>query len=598
MRAGSVLPTERVKILVFRSANVHQTVRALAQLRAKFQEAEISLLLPRHEMEYLADNPHVDRLRVYDNAQTGTYGGAIRLILGLRKERFDRIVILCPRSFEVRHLADAIVFSLLISANKRILLDGTLQETNLSFSCRMRAFIDVSACLVLSVVARPATRLALAFCPGAPRRDGIRQRSGRPERVGILVPILPDLSHTFVYREILAMIDQGVDCDVIALEEGDYGVLHPEAKALLMKAIVVQKISRSTSLLYYLAFLLTAPRRMAELIHLYRLHCRDDKLLFLRFEQFHNVFHPLRSLGLTRLLEKRGITYIHVYGSTYPATRAMVAASLLQVPFSISTFVDFDYESDFRMLGEKLTRATFVVAATACCASKLVSMTSEEVRHKLHTIFIGIDPDYGLQRVQRPAHSAPLIVAVGRLVEKKGFAYLLQALRVLKARGVFARCVLIGDGPEEGRLQAMAKEYDLGDRVTFTGVLPNEKVLDYLEPENILVAPSVYAGDGERDGIPTVLLEALMCKMAVVSTRISGIPELIEDQWNGILVPARDERALTDAIQKLLENPGLRKEYGLRGAEKVRAEFNVYKSSRKLWSLIDQSIKGQEPESN
>lgn len=102
----------------------------------------------------------------------------------------------------------------------------------------------------------------------------------------------------------------------------------------------------------------------------------------------------------------------------------------------------------------------------------------------------------------------------------------------------------------------------------------------------------MYAGDGERDGIPTVLLEAQMCEMAVISTRISGIPELIEDQSNGILVPARDEGAIADAIQRLLENPGLRKEYGLRGREKVRTKFNVCKSSQKLWSLILQNCTG------
>jgi glycosyltransferase involved in cell wall biosynthesis len=222
-------------------------------------------------------------------------------------------------------------------------------------------------------------------------------------------------------------------------------------------------------------------------------------------------------------------------------------------------------------------------------------MTSEAFHRKIHTIFLGIDPEYGIDRVQRSAQTSRLILSVGRLVEKKGFDYLLKSLVLLKARGLFPRCVLIGDGPEKGKLQAMVKDCDLGDFVTFTGALPNGKVLEYLGSENILVAPSVYAGDGERDGIPTVLIEALICEMAVVSTRISGIPELIEDQWNGILVPARDERAIADAIQKLLENPGLRKEYGLRGREKVRAEFNVYKSSRKLRSLIDQSCTGPAP---
>lgn len=586
-----------MKILVFRSANVHQTARALEHLRRQFPDAQITLLLPRNQMEYLSDNSHIDKLCVYDKAQGGAWRGAIRLIRELWEERFDLVVTLCPSPFTIVHLYDVILFSLFIPAVRRIIIDGELREADLSMSQRVKALIDGAVLVLYSAIAKLGTHLLFVFWPEPPgeREDGTARRSRKAGRVGVLVPVLPDISHTFVYREILAMIGQGADFDVIALEEGDHGVLHTEASELLKKAIIVPKISRSMYVLYYLAFLLTSPRRLAELIHLYRPYCRGDKLFLLRFDQFHEPLHPLQSFGLARLIKRRGISHIHAYGSTYPATRAMVAASLLRIPFSISTFVDFDHESDFRMLHEKIRGAAFVVATTDYCASRLISMTSEAFRHKIYTIFLGIDPEYGIDRVQRSAQTSRLILSVGRLVEKKGFDYLLKSLVLLKARGLFPRCVLIGDGPEKGKLQAMVKDCDLGDFVTFAGALPNDKVLEYLGPENILVAPSVYAGDGERDGIPTVLIEALICEMAVVSTRISGIPELIEDQWNGILVPARDERAIADAIQKLLENPGLRKEYGLRGREKVRAEFNVYKSSRKLWSLIDQSCTGPVP---
>lgn len=587
---SQMLTTETKKILVIRSANVHQTTRTLEYLSGKFPDAKITLLLPRQQMEYLSCNPHIDRLYIYDKTDGGAWKGVIRLIRELREERFDLVVTLCPSPFKVAHLYDVILFSLFIPAMRRIVIDGELQEADLSMGQRLRALIDGAALVLLSAIARLGTHLLLLLWPEPPREreDGTARGSRKSGRIGVLVPVLPDMSHTFVYREILAMIGQGADFDVIALEEGDYGVLHAEASELLKKAIIVPKISRGMYMLYYLAFLLTSPRRMAGLIQLYRPYSRGDKLLFLRFDQFHEPLHPIQSFGLARLVKKRGISYIHAYGSTYPATRAMVAASLLKIPFSISTFVDFDRESDFRMLHEKLRGAAFVVATTDYCASRLISMTSEEFRHKIHTVVLGIDPEYGIDCVQRSAATSRLILSIGRLVEKKGFDYLLKSLVLLKARGLFPKCVLIGDGPEKGKLQAFVEEFALGDSVTFAGALPNEKVLEYLGPENILVAPSVYADDGERDGIPTVLIEALICEMAVVSTRISGIPELIEDQGNGILVPARDEKAIADAIQELLENPGLRREYGLRGAEKVRAEFNVYKSSRKLWSLITQ----------
>ncbi|NJD67313.1 MAG: hypothetical protein C3F12_05810 [Candidatus Methylomirabilota bacterium] len=588
----------RKKVLVFRSADVHQTNRALAHLRGQFPGAEVTLLLQREQVESFSGNPHINKFCVYDSRAAGSWKEGMLLIRKLRKARVDLVVIPCRNSREVVHLSDAIVLSLIIPAERRIILDGRLQEVGLSFSRRMRALADMLACLMVSGIATVMTCLMLSMWRRPAPGDRVSKQSGKPVRVGILIPVLPDISHTFVYREILAMIEQGADCDVIALEEGDYGVLHPEAQELLKRAIMVPRLSRTAAVLRYLFFLVRSPRRMAELIHLYRPHSHGDKLLFLRFEQFHNVFHPVQSFGLIGLLKRRGITCIHAYGSTYPATRAMVAASLLHLPFSISTFVDFEHESDFRMLYEKIEGAAFVVATTGYCASRLISMTSGAFRDRIRRIVLGIDPEYGRDRVQRVDQASPLIMAVGRLVEKKGFDYLLRSLVLLKERGLFPHCMLIGDGPERGKLQALAEEYDLWDCVTFAGALTNDKVLEYFGPEHILVAPSVYAGDGERDGIPTVLVEALICETAVVSTRISGIPELIEDQRNGLLVPARDGEAIADAIQKLLENPGLRKEYGLRGRKKVRAGFNVYKSSGQLWSLIEQRCAGSNCNTN
>lgn len=593
MRLFKTLTTEVKNGLVFRSANIYQTTRTLEHLRSRFPDAQITLLLPRQQMEYFSDSPHVTRLCVYDAAQGGALKAAMRVIRELREIRFDLVVILCPSPFKIVHLYDVVLLSLFIPAKRKVIIDGRLLEADLTAGHRVKALFDAAAFLSLRALARLSTPLLLAVRPepSLERDDEIARESRKAGRVGILVPVLPDISHTFVYREILAMSSQGVDFDVIALEEGDYGILHSEASELLKRAIVVPKIPRTRYMCEYLRFLLAVPWRMAKLLHLYHPYCRGDDLFFLRWSQFHNVFHPCQSFALARILQRRGVTYVHAYGSTYPATRAMVVSVLLGIPFSISTFVDFDLESEWRMLGEKVARAAFVVATTEWCVSRLVAMTSTAFRHKIHRIVLGIDPEYGRSGIQRWAQAGPLIVAVGRLIEKKGFDYLLRALVMLRQRGVFIQCVIIGDGPEKGRLEAIVKDRDLCDCVTFTGALPNEKVLDYLESENILVAPSVYADDGERDGIPTVLLEALICGMAVVSTRISGIPELIEDQWNGSLVPARDERALADAIQRLLENPGLRKAYGLRGREKVRAEFNVYTSSRKLWSFIEQSCK-------
>jgi glycosyltransferase involved in cell wall biosynthesis len=135
----------------------------------------------------------------------------------------------------------------------------------------------------------------------------------------------------------------------------------------------------------------------------------------------------------------------------------------------------------------------------------------------------------------------------------------------------------------------MVRRCHLAGTVELTGPMSNEKVRALMHPDGILVAPSIYVGDGERDGIPTVLVEAMACGMAVVSTCVSGIPELVVNEHNGLLVPERDEVALADAIQRLLRDRALRESLGRRGQQRVRSDFNIRDSSRRLWSLIQRA---------
>jgi glycosyltransferase involved in cell wall biosynthesis len=326
---------------------------------------------------------------------------------------------------------------------------------------------------------------------------------------------------------------------------------------------------------------------MAALIRLYLPACGDDPLLFLRLEQYQNVCHPMRALALATLLKRLRITHVHAHGSTYPATRAMIASALLDVSFSFSTFVDFDYDSDFKLLDEKVERAEFVVATTRFCVDRLVALTAETYRSKIHTVYLSIDPDYGREGLA-PA-PVPTILSVCRFVKKKGLDYLLRACAVLRERGLSIHCLLVGDGPEKDRLVALAEALDLAGLVEFTGPVSNATVRELMTRADLLVAPSVYAGDGERDGIPTVLLEAMTYAIPVISTPVSGIPELVVHEQNGLLVPERDEVALADAMERLLRDPTLRASLGRRGRERVLADFNIRDSSRRLWSLIDRA---------
>ena len=576
------------KVLVIRSVNVHETARALQHLRARFPKAEISLLLPRHLKEYLAESPAVDRFLVYEPSSEGkSWRKAIALIRSLRKERFDEVVILCPTHARIAHLSDIILFSLFIPATRRIILDGGMRESDLSFSHRLKVVVHNLFLLFGTALASLVTMVLLAWNP-RPRsqRDPQKREKRKPIKIAVLIPILPDISHTFVYREVLAMKKHGADFIAIALEEGDYAILHPEAKELLEFAIFAPRPPLGRYILYYLFFVLRFPRRMAELIRLYQPHAGGDPLLFVRVDQYHNSLHPIHGIGLAWMLRRLGVTSLHVHGSTYPTTRAMTASCLLGIPFSTHAFVDFDFEYDFKMLPEKLSRSAFFVTHTDFCRARLQTVMPDLYRGKIHTIRIGVDPSEWRPREQPDSTQPPRLVAICRFVEKKGLDVLLRACAILKGRGVAFQGLLIGDGPEMSRLRSLVEELKLHDLVRFTGALPIDQVRSYLVPGTVIIAPSVYARDGERDGTPTVLIEAMACGVPVVASGISGIPELIDDGENGLLVPERDDERLASAIETVLRDPDLRARLGRNGRQKVIREFDVRESSLRLWRLI------------
>ncbi len=618
------------RILMFRPADLSFASRAIRHLRSRFEGAEITMLLPSHQVEFLRDGAEPDRVCTYDRARDGALRAFLGVVTGLRKRRYDLVVVPAPDGNDLGDLRGALFLALLLRLGPQAVIDDRLELTRLSLRRRLALLIDWALSLPLLAVATAATRAILALFPApskhslsphgrvtpspqpSPIGRGSRESTGsRPEdplspgggegkgeggrgkgegvRVAVLVPVLPDLSHTFVYREVLGMKENGGHFSLIALERGDPSIIHPEAGALLESARFAPRLSAIGYLAHYLYFLFTSPRRMASLIRLYLPNSGNDPLLFLRLGRDRNICHPMRALSLARLLKRLRITHIHAHGSTYPATRAMVSSVLLDATFSFSTFVDFDYESDFKLLGDKVRQAEFVVATTRFCVDRLVALTAEKYRSKIHTIHLGIDPDYGREDRAPAPDGAPTILSVCRFVEKKGLDYLLRACAILRQKGASFRCLLVGDGPERDRLVTLAEKLELAGLVEFTGPVSNATVRDLMTRGDLLVAPSVYAGDGERDGIPTVLLEAMAYAIPVISTRVSGIPELVAHEQNGLLVKERDEVALADAMQRLLREPQLRASLGRRGRERVLADFDIRHSSRRLWALIDRA---------
>jgi glycosyltransferase involved in cell wall biosynthesis len=175
---------------------------------------------------------------------------------------------------------------------------------------------------------------------------------------------------------------------------------------------------------------------------------------------------------------------------------------------------------------------------------------------------------------------------VGRLVEKKGFDVLVEACERLDAWDCPFHCTVIGDGPLRSSLEARARQHNLAHRITFRGAQSNETVLRAMQQHHVLVVPSRPARDGTRDGIPTVLLEALSYGRTVVASRFAGIPELVEDGETGRLVPPNDPSELAHALRDLFRHPDRASSMAAAGRDRVRRHFNLTREVGKLARLI------------
>jgi colanic acid/amylovoran biosynthesis glycosyltransferase len=184
------------------------------------------------------------------------------------------------------------------------------------------------------------------------------------------------------------------------------------------------------------------------------------------------------------------------------------------------------------------------------------------------------------------AAGAFAILFVGRMVEKKGLRFLLEAVVALKARGRDVHVHAVGDGPDHAALVAAAAAAGLGDAVTMHGAKPHDFVLSLMSECDCLALPSVTAADGDQEGIPVTLMEAMACGLPVVSTVHSGIPELVANEATGLLVPERDVPALADALDRLIADPGLGRGLAENARRFVAAEFNAEVQNRALFGLI------------
>ena len=290
-----------------------------------------------------------------------------------------------------------------------------------------------------------------------------------------------------------------------------------------------------------------------------------------------------RMIYFAGFLERERIDHIHAHFAATPAYMAKVISELIGCSFSFTAhaYDIFMNDVDRDELCDKMLLASFVRTVSQYHKEFLKSICPDVEPSKIKVITYGVDcSDFHPMEIERSGRF--VLLTVSDLVRKKGFSYLIQACGKLKSQIPDFLCYIVGDGPLRGDLEAQINRMGLSDTVQLIGWISHREVNAWFSRCDVFTLPCVVTKDGNRDGIPNVLIEAMAAGVPVISTDVAGIPELIEHQRTGLVVPQRDADALAKAVEILANDRAFRLALGRSGRKKVEEEFNIEKIADQL----------------
>jgi glycosyltransferase involved in cell wall biosynthesis len=393
--------------------------------------------------------------------------------------------------------------------------------------------------------------------------------------VGLLVKIFPKLSETFVLEEVLGLERLGVSLRLYTLAGPTDAIRHP-AVAGVHSAITCVPASVTGDwrgfAVRHARWLATRPLSYLRALRLASSRGRAGLVDF------------ARAGWLAGQLRDDGVQHLHTHFISTPADMAELVSCLAGLPFSISAHAKDIYLSNADDLRRKMAAARFTVTCTDFnCQTLRAIAPGVNVQRMYHGVNHALF--HPLRRLA-PTRM-PLILSVGRLREKKGLDTLIEGCHLLRLRDVPFRCEIVGYGEELGRLQALISSRGLEEQVHLTGKLTREHVIERYARATVYVQPSRIAADGDRDGIPNVLLEAMAMSLPVVATNVSGIPEIVRHGHNGLLIEPDDPGALADALVRLIDNPALGAELGRAARHTVTETFDNDHNLQLLIQLLE-----------
>ncbi len=403
-------------------------------------------------------------------------------------------------------------------------------------------------------------------------------------RVAYLLHRFPALRETYVVREMYWLRQMGVDVRIYSLLSPRPTPVHEQAESL-MPYVRYSKFVSLEILKAHLHFLLRSPGRyLVSLGHLIWQTLLEPGVLLRALAVFPET------VLYAQHMQSQGIDHIHAHFVWLAGISAGVISDLTGIPFSTCPHAFGLFGRNRRDIRIQLENADAIVTISDYNRRTIAGLSPTLASRDIAVVHCGVEVDRYTPTDRSGRTERPGILSVGGLVEKKGHAHLIEAVAILASRGIDFCCEIVGAGPLHGELQRLLETRDLRDRLWLLGALNHDDVTKLYARADIFALACVVAADGDRDGIPVSIMEAMACGLPVVSTAVSGIPELVRDGETGLCVPPGDPQAFADALQRLIEDAPLRRQLGAGARQIILEQFQARETAATMARVFAQTV--------
>ena len=392
-------------------------------------------------------------------------------------------------------------------------------------------------------------------------------------KLGYLVSQYPAFNHTFVLREVLALRRRGVDVRVVSVRRCDRPIsgLSADEAAEAKQTFSVIGAGSWHALVANARILARHPLGYASgLLYAWALSRGTPKLIAMYTLYF------VEAIVAGDYFERQGVTDIHTH---FASTVLLILSRIFRVRYSLTAHGPGEFADVVGFhLAEKVNRAAFVATIAQYGMSQVMNASDPAHWHKIVVLPLGVDVDTFSPRSSTPRDPrTPFrLVSVGRLAAQKGYPVLIEAVGLLRKRGRNIRLTLVGEGSLRFALEKLIAAHGLEDQVRLVGACNHDRITEYYESSDAFVLSSVL------EGLPVVLMEAMAMELPCIATWVTGVPEIIETDIEGILIPPANAAAIADAVERLMQDPEAARRLGRAARLKVIAKYHLERNVERL----------------